>query len=366
MTWPGAGLAEDLKRRFAAGIADAWSDDEFDSMALEAFRLQFESIDAFRGFCEVRGSSPRSVSSWQEVPAVPVTAFKHLDLSVSEPELVFRTSGTTRGDRLRGRHLVPDSSLYRASLLPPFEAHVLAGAEPMPVLSLIPPPSAIPDSSLSYMVGAAADALATRTFWLVDGRGRLDEDAMRSAMTDASVAGEPVLLLSTALALLHAVERLEVRPMDLLPVGSRIMETGGFKGLDREIGRDELYARVTRATGVPQDQIVSEYGMTELLSQLYEPVLSEGPGKAGVHVPPPWLRVRALDPTTLEEVAVGAPGVLCFFDLANTGSLCHVLTEDLGTLEDGGVRLQGRAAGAELRGCSRAMDDLMTAAGSVP
>jgi hypothetical protein len=297
------------------------------------------------------------VGRWEEIPAVPANAFKHLELAVAEAELVFLTSGTTRGAERRGRHLVPRLSLYRASLLPPFRHHLLSGAGRMPFLSLIPSAKEVPDSSLSYMVGAAAEALASETRWLVDGIGTLDRAGLRSAMQDAAQSGEPVLLLGTALALLHAVERLEAEPAPPLPAESRVMETGGLKGSGREVGRDELYSRIATATGVPADRIVSEYGMTELLSQLYEPVRGEG------HVPPPWLKVRALDPVSLEEVGPGEPGLLAFFDLANAGSICHVLTEDVGAVADGRVRLHGRVEGAEPRGCSRAMDELMSASG---
>jgi hypothetical protein len=115
---------------------------------------------------------------------------------------------------------------------------------------------------------------------------------------------------------------------------------------------------------VPSERIASEYGMTELLSQLYDPILVDGPDRGGVYAPPPWLKVRTLDPVTLEEVAPGESGLLAFFDLANAGSVCQVLTEDMGTVSEGLVRLAGRIRGAEPRGCSRAMDQLMSAAAS--
>jgi hypothetical protein len=185
-------------------------------------------------------------------------------------------------------------------------------------------------------------------------------------MADATARDTPLLVLGTALALLHAVELLEAAPAAALPPGSRIMETGGFKGASREIGRDELYDRVAGATGVPRALIVGEYGMTELLSQLYVPVLSEGPAADGAYVAPPWLKVRALDPHSLEELAPGEPGLLAFFDLANAGSVCHVLAEDVGAVQDGRVSLRGRVTGAEPRGCSRAMDELLSAARGAP
>jgi hypothetical protein len=113
--------------------------------------------------------------------------------------------------------------------------------------------------------------------------------------------------------------------------------------------------------------MIGEYGMTELLSQLYEPVLGSGVSGYDSYVPAPWLRVRALDPITLAEVPDGTPGLLAFFDLANAASVCHVLTEDIGTVSGGHVRLQGRAVGAEPRGCSIAMDELLSAAkGAAP
>jgi hypothetical protein len=354
-------LAEELEERFSRGVDWHWSSEDFGALALATFRCQFETVRAFQALCRTRGLTPATVEGWEDVPAVPARAFKHIDFAVTEPELVFLTSGTTRGPELRGRHLVPKASLYRASLLPPFEKHLIgSGARPMRFLSLIPSADELPGSSLSYMVSTAAEAFASETLWLVDGAGALDVDRLRTAIREVGESGAPVLLLGTALALLHAVEGLEGEPCDSLPAGSRVMETGGFKGLDREVGRDELYDRIGETTGVPRERIVSEYGMTELLSQLYTPVLSEGPEAAGEHAPPPWLKIRALDPVTLEEVAPGEPGLLAFFDLANAGSVCHVLTEDIGSMVNGRVRLQGRLRGAEPRGCSRAMDELMS------
>ncbi len=147
-----------------------------------------------------------------------------------------------------------------------------------------------------------------------------------------------------------------------LPDGSRVMETGGFKGRSRTVPRKELYAAIDSRLGIPSDRIVNEYGMTELLSQLYEPVLTGGPR---LHHPPPWVRTRVLDPATLDPLPPGREGLLCHFDLANLGSVCCVLTEDLGVehpeAEGHGFRVLGRNPGAEPRGCSLAMDDLMTA-----
>ena len=78
------------------------------------------------------------------------------------------------------------------------------------------------------------------------------------------------------------------------------------------------------------------------------------------HVAPPWLGVQVLDPETLAPRGPGESGLLSFFDLANVSSVSAILTEDLGRLDDdGALRLEGRAPGAEPRGCSLAMEALL-------
>ena len=141
------------------------------------------------------------------------------------------------------------------------------------------------------------------------------------------------------------------------------METGGFKGRSRVLERPEFYASLSGAHGIPFEAIVNEYGMTELLSQFYDGPAEAISGmalEARRHVPPPWVRTRVLDPNTLSALPMGRPGLLCHYDLANAGSVMAVLTEDLGIAVDDGFRVLGRVQGAEPRGCSLAMDDLLS------
>jgi hypothetical protein len=355
-------LAGELEADFGASGAEPWSEDVFGRRALEVFRVQYEACGPYRALCDARGVTPDTAQSWADAPMVPASAFKVLDLVSAPPSadaLLFRTSGTTRGGEARGRHHVPRPSLYRAALLPPLRAALVPDVERIRFVSLIPSPAEAPESSLSFMVGAAAEALATRVDWMVHADGRWSDrfDEVWPSIVDE---GAPVLLLGTALAFLHAMEG---PGLGRLPAGSRVMETGGFKGARRDVSRGELYAGISARTGVDSSRIVNEYGMTELLSQLWEPVLTEGLERGRVHVPAPWLRVRALDPVSLAPLREGSEGVLSFFDPANLGSVSHVLTEDIGALVDGRVRLRGRTPGAEPRGCSRAMDELMSAAG---
>ena len=73
--------------------------------------------------------------------------------------------------------------------------------------------------------------------------------------------------------------------------------------------------------------------------------------------------MRAVDPESLAPRPPGERGILAFFDLANLGSVSAILTEDVGQVDETGVRLHGRAAGAEPRGCSLAMEELLGGVG---
>jgi hypothetical protein len=225
------------------------------------------------------------------------------------------------------------------------------------MLALVPGREERPDSSLSFMVdhvvrrwGGEASA------WGLGPRG-VDARAARSWLGARQREGRPVVVLATALALADLVaglERLDLRFR--LPAGSVIFETGGFKGREREVDPGALAAGVAARLGVAATSIVREYGMTELTSQLYTRALAGGDPE--LYVAPHQVRVRVVDPQTLDEVAAGETGLVAIFDLANLSSAVHVLSEDLGRAEPGGLRLLGRAPGADLRGCSLTVEEL--------
>jgi hypothetical protein len=180
------------------------------------------------------------------------------------------------------------------------------------------------------------------------------------ALEAAAKSPAPVALCGTAFAFVHLLDELERRGVRAaLPEGSRVMETGGFKGRSRALGRADLHASISTALGVPTAAIVNQYGMCELGSQFYEASLRTGRPTQTKRVPP-WVRTRVLDPATGKEVPTGETGVLVHYDLANTGSVLAVQTSDLGLRRDDGFEVLGRLQGAEERGCSIAADALFT------
>jgi hypothetical protein len=368
---PSLSLPEDLLRDLIAlseGPLDRpLPDDDFDGLARRVFAWQFASNPIYRVFCEGRGVTPDTWRGWEAIPAVPTRGFKELDLISGDPgrvERVFRTSGTSRGAGRRGRHHVPSLELYRRLSLPWLRANLLPDLEPggrIRIIALVSEPARAPESSLSTMVGFAVDAFGDAgSAWVADPETGLDLAAATAALEAAEGEGRPTLLVGTAFAFVHLVDALDERGASFaLPHGSRAMETGGFKGRSRTVAPDELYEGIARVTGVPAGRIVNEYGMTELLSQFWEPVLREGSDARRRHVAPPWMRTRILAPDTLHPAPAGAAGLLQHLDLANLGSVSAVLTEDTGRAVGDGFVVLGRTPGAEPRGCSLAMDELM-------
>lgn len=377
----GSGGAGGLVGNIAA--TDLAADDAFNRLALRIHEVQRASNPILRRFWDTPpGSGPgggRAAGGpaiWQEIPPIPVMAFRDVAIVCGKPEAVFRTSGTSGGRGGRGEHHVPSLDLYRAAARGNYRRHLLKGVERIRVVSLIPDPAVVTDSSLARMAGfIAAEPEVTDTVWAFDPMTGVDVDSVRSAARGSG----PVLLLTTAFSLVHLLDALDSERLPL-PPGSRIMETGGFKGRVAEVDRDTLYARVERTLDVAASGIVNEYGMTELLSQAYDGVARQGVAGAHDHAPgaasrpgssvarrhrfPPWVRTRALDPATLLPLPPGRPGLLAHFDLANAGSVCHILTEDLGcTTRDGGIELVGRAPGAGLRGCSLMAESFLRAVG---
>jgi hypothetical protein len=359
------GLRDALLDVFGRGVDAPIGDAAFDRLALDVFRYQMEANPLYRAYSESTQRRVEDVRGWRAIPRVPTRAFKTLRLISGlerEPAAVFRTSGTTRAGA-RGTHYVLDLELYHASLLPNFSAHVLPdGIRPV-LCALVPTPAAVAESSLAHMIGVVSKRLcAPGGRFFVDPDRGLDYERLLGALRASRKAGRPVLLAGTAFAFVHFLDGLAEEGRRVpLPEGSRVMVTGGYKGRSRTLEPGELVQAIESLLAVPAELVVAEYGMTEMLSQFYDPVLKTRTPSTGVFVGPPWVRTEVLDPHTLRPVDPGRPGLLAHVDLANLFSVASILTEDMGVAVEDGFRLLGRAEGSELRGCSLAYEAIASA-----
>ncbi len=336
---------------------------EFNFLALELFALQFENNSVYRKICEARGVTPLTMNHWTQIPAVPTTAFKELELtclSPAERTHVFHSSGTTGQQPSRHFHNAESLAVYEASLGPWLAKNLRLVNDDLRFLSLTPPSAQVPHSSLVHMFDFARQKLGAEVGAFVgrvgaDGTWMVDFDAARAALTLND--SRPLLVLGTAFEFVHLLEEMAAKNTRFqLPPGSRVMETGGYKGRSRALPKAELHALITTRLGVPASHIICEYGMSELSSQAYDSELrrAEGGGRNENRVFhfPPWAHVQIISPETGREVREGETGLLRVFDLANVFSVLAIQTEDLAVRCGDGFELIGRAQLAEPRGCS--------------
>jgi hypothetical protein len=169
-------------------------------------------------------------------------------------------------------------------------------------------------------------------------------DQLKNKLEENEYNNQKTLLIGVSYALLDYSEK---HPMQLM--NTVIMETGGMKGRREELSRAQLHQILKSNFG--GNEIHSEYGMTELLSQAYS-------NEKGMFKCPAWMNVliRAEDDPfyiydNFKEVPVQS-GAVNIIDLANINSCSFIATEDNGKLYSNGCfEITGRLNNSDIRGC---------------
>jgi len=373
--------------RLRESILSGFQNEDFDVLAVELFALQFEHNALYQRWCHlqkttpstvcaIRGVTPTFAGRWTQIPFIPTGAFKAIKvmelscIPLTERTAVFHSSGTTEQDSSRHLHNTESLAVYEASLWRWFQFHFGRTGD---LVFLTPNPAAAPRSSLVYMFETVRQmcGLPGSSFtgnMSADGSWTVDFVATIQRLKDAADTGKPLTLLGTAFSFVHLLDHLVENHLQFqLPKDSRVMETGGYKNRSRTMPKAELHALITKQLGITPDNIICEYGMSELGSQAYsvrndECAMTKRNSAGGslsikhhFHFPP-WARVQIISPETGREVAEGETGLIRVFDLANVFSVAAIQTEDLGIRRGDGFELIGRGQLAEPRGCS-----LMTA-----
>jgi hypothetical protein len=342
----------------SAPFPKRWSEEVFRRLALELFESQKKNNPVYAAYCRQSGAA--HVRRWQDIPALPVSAFKFHRIACfpkARTIRTFMTSGTTRG-ALRGKHEYAELRTYDRTVRALFKKFVLPAGGKLPVVFLVQPPSERPESSLSHMGACVQRFFGKGKAFHSLGKDGLKAKALVRHLQKMEKARRPVLIFTTTFALADFLDHLAARKIKVkLPHGSRILETGGYKGRRTEVARPELVKRAGERLGIPATHIVNEYGMTELTSQFYDRSLLTGRA-ASVKGAAPWTRVLIIDQRTGRPVPRGKRGMIRVIDLANRGSCLAVQTEDEGRLVPGGFEILGRRKGADLRGCSLTFEEM--------
>ncbi len=307
---------------------------QFDEIALEIFHLQAKSVPIYKRYIELLGIESGEIKTVDQIPFLPIQFFKNHEVisQIEKHELTFRSSGT--GGNV-SNHLVFRKSLYHSSIIDGFTA-VFGSLEQYHFLALLPSYLEREDSSLVYMV---------RHLMQHSGQDKLDfylhdYAALRRRILELQKSSKKLFLIGVSYALLDFAEVYPKGRSEIL-----VMETGGMKGRRKEMIREELHARIRR--GFNCTQVLSEYGMTELLSQAYS--LKNGVFKCSDRM---TIFIRDVqDP--FSHMATGESGAINIIDLSNLYSCSFIATDDLGVkISPNEFRVLGRLDHSDIRGCN--------------
>jgi hypothetical protein len=331
--------------------------ESFDDLARDLLVLQRTHNPVYERYCESFGLG--NARDWQEFPFLTTSVFKDFAVTVlteSERTAVFRSSGTTQNNRSAHYHNDASLEIYEHSLLPWFRMHMLnENVNQLRVLCLSPHPNQVPDSSLVHMFETVSrDWPENRRLGYFaelqsDGAWKLNLLSLRTTLNEIVRQDYPVLILGTAFSFVHLLDGIQRVPM---PPGSRIMETGGYKGRSRAVSKEQLHYSLSEALAIPRASIVTEYGMSELSSQAYDRICGRASDHSVSFRFPPWARTRIVSPETGSEVKEGQAGLLQVLDLANVYSIAAIQTEDVAIRNGESFQLLGRSENAIARGCS--------------
>jgi len=307
----------------------------FDKLALELYRFQSIENPLYNEYQKLLGIDYTKVTDISAIPYLPVGFFKtHKVLCKNcTDDMFFESSGTT--GMQKSRHYIPDQDLYKLSINNGFKSF-FGNSEEYVFVFLLPVYLENKFSSLLFMTNELTERSKYRqaSFYLDN------YEKLFFHLQTLVNKGEKIFLFGLTRALVDFFSQYKLDLKDAI-----IMETGGMKGQETELTRNELHEIIKKGSGV--NCVCSEYGMTELLSQAYS--LSNGIFKTV-----PWMKVTCRDIyDPLMSLQSGESGCLNIIDLANIFSCAFIATDDTGkTFNDGSFEVTGRLDNSELRGCN--------------
>ena len=303
---------------------------EFEQITLEVYRYQKENCSVYREYIEhLNWPEPKSIT---EIPFLPIDFFKSQKIISKEftEETVFKSSGTTGA---RSSHYIAKISIYENAFNFNYK-QLLGNPEEQVILALLPNYMEQGDSSLVYMV----KNLISKSTNSLSGFVLDDLDEIKKRYDEATSQNVQVVLFGVSYALLD-LAKLKFNFEKAL-----IIETGGMKGRRKELTKRELHSELK--FGLNCQNISSEYGMTELLSQAYSK-------EHGLFQTTNLMRILIRE--TGDPFSFAKPektGGINIIDLSNIYSCSFIATQDLGKIHGDSFEIMGRFDNSDIRGCN--------------
>ena len=318
---------------FINKIFNCTNDATFEKLALEIFDFQMENNLTYAAYAALilRGKHPENINA---IPFLPVEFFKTEQIICQGQaiEEIFLSSGTT-GEQ--SKHLVSNIELYKSSYQKAFQLFY-GDITDYCILALLPSYKERVGSSLIYMV----DDLITKSKHPKSGFYLNDLSILSNTIKELEKKGQKTILFGVTYALLDLAAQYPQHLKHTI-----IMETGGMKGKRKELLKEEIHQLLQEA--FLTENIHSEYGMTELLSQCY----SKG---KNIFNFPPWMKILIRDVNDpLSIIGNNKTGGINVIDLANIYSCPFIATQDLGkTFNNDSFSVLGRFDNSDVRGCN--------------
>lgn len=318
---------------FINKIFNCTNDATFEKLALEIFDFQMQNNLTYAAYAALilRGKHPKNIN---EIPFLPVEFFKTEQIICQGQaiEEIFLSSGTT-GEQ--SKHLVSNIELYKSSYQKAFQLFY-GDITDYCILALLPSYKEREGSSLIYMV----DDLIKKSKHPQSNYYLNNDEELATTLEELESKKQKTILFGVTYALLDLAEEFPQKLEQII-----IMETGGMKGQRKEFLKEEIHSILKHSFAT--ENIHSEYGMTELLSQGY----SKG---ENIFNSPPWMKILIRDVNDpLSVIGNNKTGGMNVIDLANIYSCPFIATQDLGrTYDDGSFSVLGRFDNSDVRGCN--------------
>ena len=310
------------------------SEAEFNELAINVFKFQYQSCRLYQKFVNRLDVNPTDVKDYFSIPFLPIDFFKSNKIISSKyaHEIIFESSGSTSD--VKSKHYVADTELYTKSLIKTFNLF-FKNFKNLKLFCLVPTLNEKPSSSLAFM----CDKLIKINKHKESGFFLDKPEKLKQNILDCERKKQKYILFGLSFEILKFSKKHRIQIKNGV-----VIETGGTKKNQVRMIREELHSLIKKNFRLKD--IVSEYGMAELLSQSY---CFDGE----LFCSPPWKKVLIRDKRNpLNILRDQSRGCINIIDLSNINSCSFIATNDLGYKKDGKFCVTGRVLNSSQRGCN--------------
>lgn len=337
-------LDRDVTSFIEAGIDNA-DEERFNELALRGFELQYHTLDVYRAYCRRKNLTPKKITIWKEIPAVPSFPLAKLTRNAFSGKVEHHAMPNRDVVELKQkrRPVYPDPGSVRImntanDMLA--KAYLFPDVERIRMLLLVPPPLMAPGMVMASGLQRMKRLFGTQDSQFIISFSGLKLKALINALKQSERDRQPMALIGATMALdyfFNACAREGIRFR--LPEGSRVCDSGGYQGRYAKCTEEEFLVKCREILGIQPQFSVNALWLCENSTVYFDAVLRNAVNGASTTRRkdiPPWCRVVAVNPSDFSVCPAGEPGLLRHYDLANRAMAFCVQTDKIGIeIEDG-------------------------------